>query len=50
MANSDETVHAAVIKGAAVPRTSSPEEFGTLIKADTKIWTEIVSRLHIKLD
>jgi tripartite-type tricarboxylate transporter receptor subunit TctC len=49
-ANSDETVRAAVIRGAAVPRTSSPEEFDDLIKADTKIWSEIVSRLHIKLD
>jgi tripartite-type tricarboxylate transporter receptor subunit TctC len=49
-ANSDETVRAAVIQGAAVPRTSSPEEFDALIKADTKIWREIVSRLHIQLD
>jgi tripartite-type tricarboxylate transporter receptor subunit TctC len=49
-ANSDPAVRAAVIQGAAVPRTSTPEEFDALIKSDSAIWGEIINRLKIKLD
>jgi tripartite-type tricarboxylate transporter receptor subunit TctC len=49
-ANSDPTVRASVIQGAAVPRTSTPEEFDALIKSDSDIWGEIIRRLNIKLD
>jgi tripartite-type tricarboxylate transporter receptor subunit TctC len=49
-ANSDPVVHAAIIQGAAVPRTSTPEEFDALIKSDSTIWGEIIRRLNIKLD
>lgn len=49
-ANSDPKVRAAVVRGAAVPRTSTPEEFDALIKTDSAIWSEIVRRLNIKLD
>jgi tripartite-type tricarboxylate transporter receptor subunit TctC len=49
-ANSDPVVRAAIIQGAAVPRTSTPEEFDALIKSDSAIWGEIIRRLNIKLD
>jgi len=49
-ANGDPTVRAAIIQGAAVPRTSTPEEFDALIQSDSKIWGEIIRRLNIKLD
>jgi tripartite-type tricarboxylate transporter receptor subunit TctC len=49
-ANGDPKVHAAIVRGAAVPRTSTPEEFDALIKSDSKIWGEIIDRLNIKLD
>jgi len=49
-ANSDPNVRATVVRGAAVPRTSTPEEFDALIKSDSAIWSEIVRRLNIKLD
>ena len=49
-ANSDPAVRASVIQGAAVPRTSMPEEFDALIKSDSAIWGEIINRLKIKLD
>jgi tripartite-type tricarboxylate transporter receptor subunit TctC len=49
-ANNDPKVRTVVVRGAAVPRTSTPEEFDALIKADSAIWSEIVRRLDIKLD
>jgi tripartite-type tricarboxylate transporter receptor subunit TctC len=49
-ANNDPKVRAVIVRGAAVPRTSTPEEFDALIKSDTAIWSEIVRRLNIKLD
>jgi hypothetical protein len=39
-----------VIAGAAIPRTSTPEEFAAVIKSDSALWGEIIKRLNIKLD
>jgi hypothetical protein len=36
--------------GAAIPRTSTPEEFAAVIKSDSALWGEIIGRLNIKLD
>ena len=49
-ANNDPQVRAAVIAGAAIPRTSTPEEFAAVIKSDSALWGEIIQRLNIKLD
>jgi len=49
-ANSDRQVRAAVLKGAAIPRTSTPEEFDAVIRSDGAIWGEVVRKLNISLD
>jgi tripartite-type tricarboxylate transporter receptor subunit TctC len=49
-ANNDSQVRAAVIKGAAIPRTSTPEEFDATIKSDSAIWGEVIHKLNISLD
>jgi tripartite-type tricarboxylate transporter receptor subunit TctC len=49
-ANSDAEIRRKVIEGAAVPRTSTPEEFDAMIKADSALWGEVVSKLNLKLN
>jgi len=49
-ANEDPEVKAAVAKGAAIPKTSTPAEFDALIKADYERWGAVVRKLGLKLD
>jgi tripartite-type tricarboxylate transporter receptor subunit TctC len=49
-ANNDPQVRAAVRQGAAIPRTSTPEEFDAVIKSDSAIWGEVIRKLNISLD
>src|SRR5262245_15891574 len=49
-ANNDPQVRAAVIKGAAIPQVSTPEEFDAVIKSDSAIWGEVIRKLNISLD
>jgi tripartite-type tricarboxylate transporter receptor subunit TctC len=49
-ANGDPEIRRKVVEGAAVPRTSTPEEFDAMIKADSALWGEVVSKLSLKLN
>ena len=49
-ANQDPEVAALVVKGAAIPRTSTPAEFDAVIKADYERWGAVVRKLGLKLD
>jgi tripartite-type tricarboxylate transporter receptor subunit TctC len=49
-ANNDPQVRAAVLKGAAIPRTTTPEEFDAVMKSDAAIWGEVIRKLNITLD
>jgi tripartite-type tricarboxylate transporter receptor subunit TctC len=49
-ANNDPQVRAAVVKGAAIPRSSTPEEFDAVIRSDSAIWGEVIRKLNISLD
>ncbi len=49
-ANSDPEIEKRIIQGAAIPRTSTPEEFDRLIQADSVIWGEVIRKLNLKVN
>lgn len=49
-ANSDPAIRRRVVDGAAAPKTSTPQEFDTLIKHNSAVWGEVVQKLNLHLD
>jgi tripartite-type tricarboxylate transporter receptor subunit TctC len=49
-ANSDPAIRQRVVESAAIPKTSTPQEFDALIKSDSAIWGEVVRKLNLRLD
>ena len=49
-ANNEPAIRDLIIKGSAIPRTSTPDEFSALIQRDGDKWSEIIGRLNLKLD
>lgn len=49
-ANNDPIIRDAIVQAAAIPRTSTPEEFDAMIKSDIAIWRDIIQRLNIKVN
>jgi tripartite-type tricarboxylate transporter receptor subunit TctC len=46
---SDPETVAAIEKGGAVARASSPEEFGALVDSDTRRWAKLVHDANIQV-
>jgi tripartite-type tricarboxylate transporter receptor subunit TctC len=49
-ANEAPEIRRKIIEAAAVPRTSTPEEFDAAIKSDSALWREVVGKLNLKLN
>jgi tripartite-type tricarboxylate transporter receptor subunit TctC len=47
-ANEAPEIRRKIIEAAAVPRTSTPEEFDAAIKSDSALWREVVGKLNLK--
>jgi tripartite-type tricarboxylate transporter receptor subunit TctC len=47
---SDEAIRAKLLPTGAVPKTSTPEEFGSLMSRETAQWREIIAKYNIKAE
>lgn len=49
-AAADPQVQEKIVSSAAVPRTTTPEEFDRVIQADSDKWRNVIRRLGLKFD